>query len=447
MNPSTNLPPGPKGQPIVGNLFARKKDPTGFFQKVESEYGPIAFIPMGHIKVFLFSDAELSKYVLQDAAKNYIKGQSYDGLRKFLGDGIFTAVGEEWREQKQILIPIFQKNAVSAFLPTFHQCISEMMDRWDEEKKETVDLHHAMTNLTLEIISRSLFGTRLTEGSKDELGALVTELTIISNEYTLTPIKFPGWVPTKMNRAIKKNLTALDNIIFSAIKERMKEPGEKKDLLSHLMEVRRHSTGQPLSPQLIRDQVVTLFLAGHETTASSLTWVFWHMAQQKELQSKVHTEIQKPSQSQLLQADYLLSQSWSKAIMLESLRLYPPVWIIPRQVVSADKVRGFDIPAGSIVVVSPYVIHRSPKFWDHPNDFLPERHLKGETMNRYLFLPFSVGPRTCMGELFAALEMLMIIVMMNQRYELVPLKKGEQKLDPVLTLRPKGNFEVKLVRR
>lgn len=448
---SLNLPPGPKGIPVLGNLLERKKDPLGFFQRVQAEYGPIAYVPMAHIKAFLVSDPVAVKYVLQDAAGSFIKGKSYDGLRQFLGDGIFTAIGNEWKEQKQTLQPLFQRSAVSAFVPVFTACISDLFAQFEKQRERNgslkIDLHETMTHLTLEIISRTMFGTKMSEEHKHRLGEMVTELVRITNEYTLSPIKAPKWMPTRLNREIRENREELDRIIFAAIDERLKHPGEGRDLVSHLMSVKRPGTDAGFSKQLIRDQIVTFFLAGHETTASTLNWCLWHIATDSALQQKLASPAVAASAEQVSQADWLLAQTEMKAVMMECMRLYPPVWVIPRQAAKDEKIMGYDIPAQSIVLVVPYVMHRMPSHWDEPTAFKPERHMSDESFSRYLFLPFSVGPRTCMGELFACLEILATMSQFLKTYQIKAVPEGEVGLDPSLTLRPKGRFMVELTKR
>ena len=443
----TKLPPGPKGWPVLGNFVERLRHPLEFYSNAAAEYGDIAHLPMGPIQVILLTHPDYVKHVLQDHVDIYQKGTSYDGLRQFLGKGLLTAEGELWRRQRKLVQPAFHRPVIQSLLPVMQECMAEWITDWQPEKgakDKKVDAHHSMLKLTLEIAARTLFGSSLSDRDRNKLTSVMSTLIHQANADALSLIKFPKWMPTPRNLKVKNALNAIDEILFRAISKRL-EPGAPthKDCLGMFIAARDDETKGGMSTQQLRDEVVSFFVAGHETTANSLSWAFYLIAGDERVQDKIYEEIKANAGN----AFDLNLYPYTTAVIKETLRLYPPGWIIPRQPKHTDEIAGFSISPKFIAVTSPYVMHRHPRYWQNPNAFNPERFLQGEEPNKYVYFPFGVGPRSCIGAQFAMQEMCIVITKTLQQYKLRLPANYQATPDPVITLKPKNGISLLISQR
>lgn len=451
---SKRLPPGPKGLPLLGNLLERRRRPLEVYENAARQYGDIVSIPMAHLRIVLLTHPRHVKLILQDCTENYRKGSPYAGLRRFLGNGLLTSEGENWRIQRRRVQPPFHRAAVLGTAGLIDRCIGECLEEWRPGPAGHVDadLYVSMMRLTLEVAARALFGSTLSSPDKLALSDSLKILIHQANEDALTLLKPPAWLPTPRKTRVKKALERLDGIIFRSIAERMKPGAEKHDdFLGRLIEVRDEETPKGMSSRMserqLRDEIVSFFIAGHETTATALSWILYLVASHPEPRQKLREELRE-FRARVAAGQAALEDSlalpYTTAVIKEGLRLYPPGWILPRQAVNDDVIDGYDIPAGSIAVICPYVMHRHPGYWRDPLKFDPGRFLGPEDPDKYVYLPFSVGPRSCIGSTLAMLEMALALLKIVPDFE-IQIAPGQVNVpEPVITLRPKGGIRARI---
>lgn len=401
--------------------------------------------------VFVVSAPADVEYVMVTNVENFPKSDvSQQMLRPLIGDSMFITHGEHWKRQRRLATPAFHRRHIRDFTVTMVERTQAMVNAWDRiEDGGQVEVSREMTRLTAEIITGTLFSDDI-GGRADQvydafgryqhsLGRLaVAELMGVSRV-------LPRWGA----REGKKAAEELDAIVFEIIERRQKSGENKGDLLSLLLEARDPDTGGRLSDRLVRDELLFLFLAGHETTASATIWTWYLLSQHPEVESRVHKEIDEVLSGRTPGFDDIANLKYIRAVLFESMRLYPPVHVYARQNIEDDVIRGQRIPAGSLIVIAPWIIHRHKKLWEQPEAFRPDRFLgeKGRPRPRYDYLPFSAGPRTCLGLSFAMTEMAVVVAMLAQRYRL-RLVPGHP-VEPLgyLTLRPRFGLPMSIERR
>jgi cytochrome P450 len=436
------------------SLFAFKEfraDPVTFFKKVFSDND--RFIPVsGGILNFLFvNDADAAQHVLQTHAKNYKK--DFISLRSstLLGKGLVTSEGELWKKQRKLIQPAFHQHNIERYSHVVREATLKLVAEW-KQKLESVhpgvsseielDLHAEMVSLTLAIVVQSLFGSDIDQRLKEVSEALNAILQALHPKMNRL-IDFPMWIPTPENLKLKIHLATIDSVIDEIILKRELHPErEYHDLLGSLLT-------QSMDRTQLRDELVTLFIAGHETTANVLSWSFYLLSKNPEHRDSVAIEWNQMAGDQAIEFEQLFALPHLKKVIQESMRLYPPVWMISRQAIADDEVSGIKIIKGTIVLLCSYVIHRNPDYWDQPNEFRPERFDARESADRpkFAYFPFGGGNRICIGSSFALMEAMMILGILTQNFEW-DLKKGEEFYPKAtVVLRPSSGPHVMLRRR
>ncbi len=422
--------------------FAR--DPLGTLLRGAHEHGDVVRFRTPGFDVFLLDRPDAIKHVLQDRPTNYLKSRSYRMLRLLLGDGLLTSEGEFWRRQRRLAQPAFRRDRLEAMGARMLQPVEELADDWlRRARKGPLDARIEMSRLALEIASDTLFGATL-PGQASEISTALAEVQSYANHITTRPLVVPRSVPTPRNRRYERASSVLDRTVADLIEgrrqvvERGEDPGD--DLLALLMAATDEETGEGMTDAQLRDEVMTLFLAGHETSATGLTWALVQLARHPDVEARCREEVLRvtggapPTVAQLRDMPYL------RAFVDEVLRLHPPAWIMEREPIQDDEIVGYPIPKGSVVIVSPYVTHRNPALWDRPHRFDPERFLGAEARERqrYAYFPFGGGPRQCVGNNFALMEMQLTLARLLSRFRisLVPDQRIEQL--PYVTLQPDG---------
>ena len=416
--------PGPKGLPLIGSIGAmRAKGTLGFWYELWQEYGDVARAKMGPQALMQFVRPEHVQHILVKNKDNYVKGFSHDGLRIPLGCGILTAEGDLWRRQRQLMSPTYTPRAVQRFAGIMLDATDKMLARWREiPAGRPVSINHEMMRLAMSVISRSIFTVDIGEDFA-EAGDALTQILDFASERSVSPVSLPLSVPTPGNRRMNKALATIDEFLYGIIaSRRQKPPGD--DLLSLLMQMRDEETGEGMSEKQLRDEVLITFFAGHETTAQLLTWAWYLFSQHPEAEERFHAELAEKLGGRSPGAEDVEELPFTRMVMDETLRLYSPVAIMARDAVADDEVGGYQVPAGCIVTVSPYMTHRHPEFWErplafHPDHFAPEQV---EGRPRYAYYPFGAGPRVCLGKHFALLEGALVLAEVGQRFRprLVP---------------------------
>jgi cytochrome P450 len=434
--------PGPSGLPLVGNILElRSKGLLQFYQDAWQAYGDVARFQMGPLTVYQFVRPEHVQHILVKNQANYLKAFSHEKLRVPLGMGILTNEGKSWRKQRRLMAPTFTPKAVTQYAKLMLAETDRMLERWQARPAgEPLAINLEMMRLTMSIISRSMFDIDIDEEFA-EVGQALTFILEFANKRTISLVDPPLFLPTPLNQGLKRALKTLDDFLYGIITERRRQPA-RDDLLSRLMQAHDPETGQAMSDQQLRDEMLIIFFAGHETTATLLTWTWVLLSKHPEEEEALHGELQRVLAGQSPTLDDVGDLTYTRMVLDEALRLYPPVAITARDAVADDEIDGYPISAGSMVSLNPYLTQRHPEFWEkagafYPEHFTPERV---EARPRYAYFPFGAGPRICLGKHFALLEAILALSEVAQRTRL-RLLPG-QSIEPVWsgTLRPEGNI-------
>ncbi len=433
--------PGPRGSKLLRTLVALQRDPLTGFQQVTREYGDVVHFPLLHRSFYLVAHPEDIAHVLHENSRNYRKGtRTYAKIRGLLGDGLVTSDGEVWQRQRQLVQPAFHHRQIAGFASIVTQMTAEALARWREraERGEAVEVAGEMAHLTLRIVGPALFGTEVGT-RKDSVGAAIN-MALEHTARRAEGLLDLGNFPTPRQRRFRRALAQLDGLVSRLIAERRHGSAGRHDLLSLLLGARGEETGQGLSDAELRDQVLTLLLAGHETTATALTWSCFLLASHPEAQHRLRAEVAEVLGGRTPEHADLASLPYTRRVLQEAMRLFPPLWLIERQAVEADVIAGYPIPAGSTLALSQYVTHRHVAFWEDPDRFDPERFLPERiaARPRYSYFPFGGGPRACVGAGFAMMEAQLILAMIAQSYRLEMLPDQQVAPSAGITLRPRG---------
>jgi cytochrome P450 len=441
------MPPGPGG---LLNGLALLRDPLAALTHAHATYGEAVTFRVGHIRFVSVSDPASVQHVLVRNHRNYVKSPSYQGLRLVLGDGLVTSEGDHWRRQRKLAQPAFHRPRLAALVDTMVHCVDERLAEWDARTDHDVDIHGEMMALTLAIVSRTLFGTDLRGDGIDlrPLGPAVTVALHKANEFAESLVKMPLWLPTPSNRRFAKAKHVLDDIVHRIIDGRRRSGEQRDDVLGMLMSATDESGTERMDDRQLRDEVMTLFLAGHETIATAMSWTFMLLHQHPEIAQRVRAEACAVLGDRTPTVDDLPSLVYLGQVIDESMRLYPPAWIIERQALAEDHFGKWRIPKGTIVATSPYVLHRNPALWSDPLRFDPDRFAPGKLEERakLAYMPFGAGPRVCIGNHFALMEAKLILAMVARRWSIEVKDPASVRPDPKVTLRPASGMPARLQR-
>ncbi len=383
------------------------------------------------------------KHVLQDNARNYVKGIVIARLKVVIGDGLFTSEGDFWRRQRRLSQPAFHRDHLAGFATTMTETTAAMLDRWAARARTGTpfDVSAEMSGLTLGIVGRALF-SRVLDAHADDVGQALTAALAILNERAIRFLPSPIWWPSATNRRLRRAIAVLDRVVYDIIETRRRTATQPRDLLAMLLLARDEETGAGMTDRQLRDEVMTFLLAGHETTAVALTWTWYLLDRHPAVAERLRAEVAAALGTRTPTVDDLPRLGYARMVVEEAMRLYPPVWGFTRQAIDEDRVGGFTIPKRSVVTISPYVTHRHPSYWHDPERFDPERFTPERIRSRprFAYLPFSGGPRLCIGNEFALMEAQLVLAMTVQRYRLRLVPGTRVEAESRLTLRPRGGL-------
>lgn len=444
-------PPVPPGNFLLGHAQFLLHHATDFLLDAHRKYGDIIQLRLGPRTAFALFHPEHVYHVLVKRRENFTKqARGYQKLRKIVGNGLVTSEGDFWLRQRRLAQPAFAPQRLAGFAATMVTAADEMTRAWSDSanRNERVNIASQMMQLTLRIVGETLLGTDVT-GEAHDVGECLTLVLEETSRRIHTPWDFQERIPTPTNRRFDQALDRLNRAVHRIINERRQRPGSGDDLLSMLMAARDDETGLQMTDQQLRDEVMTFFLAGHETTAVALTWIWYLLSKHVDVRRRVEEEADRVLGGRLPTSDDFPKLAYTKLVVQESMRLYPPVWGMARLTAKDEQLGDLLIPARSPVLLVQYVTHRHAEFWDNPEGFDPERFQPSQVERRhpYAYFPFGAGPRTCIGNHFALLEAVLIVatVASNWRLNLVP---GAPVIpQPRVTLRPKGGLLMTIQRR
>ncbi|MBI1282244.1 MAG: cytochrome P450 [Anaerolineaceae bacterium] len=447
------LPPGPQAPRNFFQLLQLMRkfetDMLGYVSRSFKQYGGIWKIEAGGEIQYMISEPDLIQEITVKQADKFHKSPDYiddkRGLARFLGTGLLTNDGEFWKRQRKLVAPAFHTKRIEAYAQTMVDSTKAMLDRWHGQS--TLDIDDEMMRVTLQIVVKTLFNVDIS-AEAERIGDAMTALQQMVGNNSIVEKLLPLWIPTPQRRRSKKAVDDLDEIIYGLIADWKKEGKDNGDLLSMLM-LTRDDEGNGMSDKQVRDEAVTLFLAGHDTTANTLNWTWYLLAQNPEVEAKLHHEIDTVLGGNLPTLADLRRLPYSEMVIKESMRLFPPAYFFGRVAIDDVQLGNFYAPKGTGIGISSYTVHRDPRWWDAPETFRPERFSpeNAEHIRKYSYIPFGAGPRVCIGNSFAMMEAHLMLVMIAQRYQLRLSAGQEVKIDPLLTMKPKGGLHLLLEER
>jgi cytochrome P450 len=445
------LPPILRGWPLLGSAWAMRQRPLETMIRGLKEHGTdVLRMKLGPYKATLFRDPEHIRRIFVDNAANYTKQtRGYSKARLVLGDGLVTSEGELWQRQRRIATPAFHRQRVAGFAGVMVDATVGMLDQWRAKTRggEPLDVFGEMMRVTLKIALQTLMGVSA-EREIDELSPAVTEVLERTNDIITNPFSLPPSVPTPKSRRFLRAIRTLDRFVYDTIAKRRAEgtgtSSRPDDLLSMLMSARDEQTGEGMSDKQLRDEAVTILIAGHETVANTLTWAFHLLGQYPRAFEELRAEVERTLNGRPPTFEDLPKLALTRATIEESMRLYPPAWMIGRAAQDRDVIGRFLVPAGTFVLVSPYVTHRHPGLWDEPDRFDPRRFLDGraDRLPKFAYLPFGGGQRFCIGSNFAMMEATLLLATIAQRVRLTPVPGFKVEPFAMITLRPKHGLKM-----
>ncbi len=427
-----------------------QRNPLAFLQRNASEHGDFIHYPLGLWEVFQLNHPDLVEHVLVTNQKNYCKNTvQYNTLAKITGRGLLTSDGRFWRKQRRMIQPAFHRQKVLGWGTTMTQAANNMLAGWQTaaQSGQPLDIDEEMMAVTLNIVGEALLGLDLQADANKLSHAVLAMLDYVVYR-SQQPVALPLSVPTPRHRRFHHGLRLLDELIEQAVQNHTQGKGNPNTILSQMLTAVDHNN-QPMSQNQLRDEVITLLIAGHETAASGLTWLFYLLSQNPAVEDKLIAEIDGGLNGRLPTTNDLPNLPTVQRVIDEALRLYPPAWVITRRALEADTLGGANIPANALIIMSPYTTQRHPDFWAQPDKFDPN-HFAPEASKerpRYAYFPFGGGARLCIGDQFAKVEMGLVVTAVLQKFRLQLVPNHPVIADPLVTIRPKHGLMMTIYRR
>jgi cytochrome P450 len=442
-----SYPPGPKPKFPGSILLAFRRDPTGFLLEAARKYGDIVHFKMGSQHVFLLNHPDYIKDVLITHNRNFAKSPRLALAKNLLGEGLLTSEGDFHRRQRRLAQPAFHRQRIAAYAQVMTDYGKRMRERW--QSGMTLDIAQEMMDLTMTIVAKALFNADV-ESEAQEIRKSLTIAIELFSRVTLPFVELINKLPLPSNRRFYKARECLDRIIYGIIRERRAQGIDQGDLLSMLLLAQdTEGDGGSMTDLQLRDELMTLFLAGHETTANALTWTWYLLSQHPSVEAKLHAELDTVLAGRLPTVEDLPRLKYTEMVFSESMRMYPPAWVISRLVLKDYEVGPYVIPANSIILMSQYVMHHDPRYFPDPFVFDPERWTPEAQAERpkFSYFPFGAGPRQCIGESFAWMEGIMLLATLGQKWKMRLVPGHPIVLQPLITLRSKYGMKMTLEQR
>jgi cytochrome P450 len=443
----SKLPPGPRGLPLFGNVFEPRGDAIGYFTRCVREYGDIVFLRFLGVPMCFVNRPEYIESVLVTQHANFEKSKDYRALRRVLGNGLLTSEGEFWRRQRKLVQPAFHQERIGAYAEVMVKFTGRMLASWRDG--QSLDIHEAMMRLTLDIVAKTLFDTDVSHETEDvhaALDILMGKFMRQAGFAFLLPTSIPIPTTSKLQRAVRQ----LDKVIYGIIRQRRADGRMSGDLLSVLLQA-QDDEGKCMTDRQLHDEIMTLFLAGHETTANVLSWTWLLLGQNPHVEVKLAGELERVLAGRAPTPADLPRLPYTDMVVREAMRIYPPVWIIGRRALSPFRLGGYELPAKTNVLMSQLLMHHDARYFPEPEQFDPERWKAGdpraEALPRFAYFPFGGGPRVCIGAGFATMEAVLLLATIAQKFRINVAADQMVEMLPSVTLRPKSGIRAILTRR
>lgn len=436
----------PKGNFLTGNINQYRNDTLRFEKDMARKYGDIVGLSFAGRQVLLLNHPDDIHQVLVTQSGKFYKSPVYRLiLSRFLGEGLVTSDGDFWKRQRKMTQPAFHTKRIQAYGAVMVDFSQRMMDGWNNDASR--DISRDMMRLTLNIVSKTLFDAEMDSNAEKVNQALTMVLHAIDDSIK-APLFLPAWLPLPRNIRMNRAVKTLDRIILELIEQRRETDEDKGDLLSMLL-LSQDENGDHMTDQQVRDEAVTLFSAGHETTANALTWTWYLLSQHPEVEAKLHEELDRVLGGRLPTLEDLRQLEYTEMVIKESMRIYPPVPSIGRQAIETVQIDGVTIEKDTIIMIAPHIVHNDERWWGDPQDFRPERFAREneKTLPKYAYFPFGGGPRVCIGNSFAMMEAVLLLAAMAQHYQLRHIPDAPVIPEPTLTLRPKHPMNMRIEKR
>ncbi len=433
-------PPGPSRASALRMLAVMNRDRLGMMTDAAAQYGDAVRIPVGPKELYFFNHPDHAKHVLADNSGNYHKGIGLVHARRALGDGLLTSEGELWRKQRKVIQPAFQSKRIAAQADVIAQEAVKLVERLKRHSGAPVNVMNEMTGLTLGVLGRTLLDADL-----DEFGSIGDSFAAVQDQAmfelaTLSAV--PGFIPLPRQLRFRRAKADLQRIVDELVAARRRSGLDRDDVLSRLVVSADAEADPRVGRERLRDEMVTLLLAGHETTASTLSWTLYLIDQHPQVWERLHEEAVSVLGDRAPTFADLHSLRYTNMVLEEVMRLYPPVWLLPRKALAPDEVGGYRVPAGADVVICTYTLHRHPRFWTDPTRFDPERFdpALAPERPRYAYIPFGAGPRFCVGNHLGMMEAAFVVSVLARELRLRKAPSYEVVPEPMLSLRIRGGL-------
>ncbi|WP_017317766.1 cytochrome P450 [Mastigocladopsis repens] len=442
-------PSGPRSYPIIGCFPQMASNPLQFLTNAAREYGDVVHLgPIGPQQLYLVTHPDGVKHILLDNFHNYVKGDNFKDkdFTLLVGNGLINSEGDAWRRQRRLLQPAFHsRQQIAAMVSLMTNVIEELLEQWRSIENTQIDVAAEMLELSQKIVIKALLS--LDPNSSETAQIIQAWHTVLGfhTDRIWAFFKVPLSVPTPKNVRFLQAVETINTIVYRLIRERRQSSNDYDDLLSWLINA-RHESGEGLSDELVRDEIVALFVAGFDTSATSLGWVWYMLSQHPNVESKLQEELATVLGGRTPTYEDIPNLKYTKMVIQETMRLYPAVWILSMTNVADDEICGYHIPAGSMIVLSPFVTHHLPSIWENPDKFDPERWSPERSAGRpwASYLPFGGGPRQCLGDVFVTTEMQLIIAMVSQHLRLKLVPGHPVEMDTRLALRSRHGLPMTL---
>ena len=441
------LPPGPRGHFLSGHMAALRRDPLGFLSMCAREYGDFVPLRFGPKPSFLLNHPDYIEYVLVTNSSNFIKGPAARSARRLYGGGLFLSEGSAWRHQRRLIQPAFHRERTAAYADVMIAYTERMLATWRDG--EVHDVHQDMMCLTLAIVGKTLFDADVAAQADEVVRALMEALESLTTRLQNLLFLLPDSIPTPSNLRLRRAVRRLDNIVYSIIEQRRASNQDHGDLLSMLLHTQAQDASHGMTDRQLRDEVMNFLLAGHESSAVALSWTWYLLSKHPETEAKLIAELAAVLGGRTPTAMDVPQLQYTEMVILEAMRLYPPVPVLGREAVQDCEIGGYRVMKGAIAIMAQWVMHRHSRYFDYPEVFNPERWTDSlsKRLPRFAYFPFGGGPRLCIGSSFAMLEAVLLLATIAQKFRLTLIPEHPITLQPSSSLFPKYGMKMVLHRR